>query len=205
VNELITFYWPADVCKADLRGDKKWRVAVLRYFNPIGAHISGSIGEDPLGIPNNLCPYLAQVASGRREQLTIFGDQYDTPDGTGVRDYIHVVDLAHGHLAALNSGIFGGAISGENNFDVYNLGTGNGYSVLQMLKALEKASGKTIKYTIGPNREGDIATCYANSDKARNDLGWVAQKTLADCMEDLWRFQSANPLGYPKEAEEAKK
>jgi UDP-glucose 4-epimerase len=171
--------------------DPEWDVILLRYFNPIGAHISGLIGENPKGIPNNLIPYITQVAVDKLECLGVFGDDYDTPDGTGVRDYIHVVDLAIGHVKAIdklnqtNGGVF-----------IYNLGTGNGYSVLEMVKSFEKACGKKINYAIKPRRPGDIATCYADSTKAKNELGWVAERDLAQMCEDSWRWQSNNPNGY---------
>lgn len=169
-----------------------WRIVVLRYFNPVGSHQSGRIGEDPNGIPNNLMPYVAQVAVGRREKLTVFGSDYDTPDGTGVRDYIHVMDLAEGHTAALK---YMEQSKGEGLTTV-NLGTGQGNSVLEMIAAMEKASGRKIKYEVGPRREGDIATCYAATDKARKELGWTATRTLDDMCIDLWKWQSSNPNGY---------
>lgn len=172
--------------------DPRWKIAILRYFNPIGAHESGMIGEDPNGIPNNLVPYISQVAVGKLEKLSVFGDDYDTADGTGVRDYIHVVDLANGHLKALemlNSSVEGGA-------KAYNLGTGTGYSVLEMISAFEKASGKSIPYEIAPRRAGDIAQCYAEPSLARRELGWEAQRTIDQMMQDTWRWQSKNPDGY---------
>jgi len=170
--------------------DPAWQITALRYFNPIGAHVSGMIGEDPSDTPNNLLPYIAQVAVGRREQLHIFGNDYDTPDGTGVRDYIHVVDLAKGHVAALEHMGQGGKMS------VYNLGTGHGDSVLTTVKTFEAASGRTIPYTIEPRRPGDVAACYADVSKAQRDLGWRAEKTLQEACEDSWRWQSRNPNGY---------
>ena len=170
--------------------DEKWRFAILRYFNPVGAHKSGLIGEDPNDIPNNLLPYISQVAIGKLECLGVFGDDYDTPDGTGVRDYIHVVDLALGHLKALNK------LASTNGALVYNLGTGNGFSVLEMIKAFEQASERAVKFEIKPRRPGDIAMCYANPEKAKNDLGWVAERGLNDMMVDAWRWQSQNPKGY---------
>ena len=175
-----------DCCKAD----PQLNVALLRYFNPIGAHESGLIGEDPKGIPNNLVPYIAQVAVGKLEKLHVYGDDYPTPDGTGVRDYIHVVDLARGHVAALkkldqNCGLF-----------VCNLGTGKGYSVLDVLHAYEKACGKTLPYVIDPRRPGDIAECYADPTKAREELGWVAQYGIEEMCASSWKWQSANPDGY---------
>ena len=170
--------------------DKDWSVTNLRYFNPIGAHESGLIGEAPNGVPNNIMPYITQVAVGKLQELSIFGDDYDTPNGTGVRDYIHVVDLAKGHVLALKDNL---ATTGSH---VYNLGAGKGYSVLDLVKTFEKENGVTIPYTIKPRRAGDIATCYANSNKAKEVLGWTAQKTLADMVRDSWRWQSQNPNGY---------
>lgn len=170
--------------------DPEWNVVLLRYFNPIGAHESGLIGEDPKGIPNNLLPYIAQVAVGKLECLGVFGDDYDTVDGTGVRDYIHVVDLARGHVKALKK------IEDKSGVNVYNLGTGNGYSVLQVVKAFEKACGKTIPYAIKPRRPGDIATCYADAAKAKVELGWEAQYDIERMCADSWRWQSQNPNGY---------
>lgn len=175
-----------DVAKSDAR----WSFAILRYFNPVGAHISGLIGEDPNGIPNNLLPYIAQVAVGKLKALAIFGDNYKTKDGTGVRDYIHVVDLAQGHLKALDK------ITQETGVHIYNLGTGNGYSVLEMVNAFEQASGKTIAYNISPRRAGDIAACYAAPEKALTELNWQAKLGLAEMMQDTWRWQSNNPNGY---------
>ncbi len=170
--------------------DNEWNVVLLRYFNPIGAHESGLIGEDPRGIPNNLVPYIAQVAIGKREALRVFGNDYDTPDGTGVRDYIHVVDLARGHVKALVKLEPGTGVS------IYNLGTGNGYSVLDVLHAYENACGKALAYEIVPRRAGDIATCYCKADKARDELGWVAEKNISDMCRDSWNWQSKNPNGY---------
>ena len=176
-----------------------WRVALLRYFNPVGAHESGRIGEDPSGIPNNLLPYIAQVAVGKLAELTVFGDDYPTPDGTGVRDYIHVVDLADGHLRALQ------ALHTRPGVHVWNLGTGTGTSVLQMLQAFEQASGRMVPYRIAPRRAGDVATCYANPAKAERELGWKATRGLEQMMADTWRWQSRNPRGYhtPDSAEGA--
>ncbi|MBK1723714.1 UDP-glucose 4-epimerase GalE [Thiocystis violacea] len=170
--------------------DPSWKIALLRYFNPVGAHPSGRIGEDPNGIPNNLMPFIAQVAVGKQPKLRVFGDDYPTPDGTGVRDYIHVVDLARGHLAALRrlqdaAGVF-----------TFNLGTGRGYSVLEMVAAFEQASGKPIPYEIVPRRAGDIAVCYADPTLARERLGWQAEYGIQDMVADAWRWQSANPDGY---------
>ncbi len=170
--------------------DPEWNVVLLRYFNPIGAHKAGIIGEDPKGIPNNLVPYIAQVAVGKLEKLGVFGDDYDTPDGTGVRDYIHVVDLANGHVKAMKK------FDDEPAVRIYNLGTGNGYSVLQVLRAFEKACGKTLPYEIKPRRAGDIATCYADPQKAKEELGWEAQYGIDEMCEDTWRWQSMNPNGY---------
>lgn len=170
--------------------DSEWNVVLLRYFNPVGAHKSGTIGENPKGIPNNLMPYITQVAVGKLECLGVFGDDYDTPDGTGVRDYIHVVDLALGHVKALKK------IEEKAGVKVYNLGTGNGYSVLDMVKAFGKACGKEIPYQIKPRRPGDIAACYADPAKAKEELGWVAERGLDEMCEDSWRWQSNNPEGY---------
>ena len=170
--------------------DPRWRIALLRYFNPVGAHPSGQIGEDPSGIPNNLLPYVSQVAVGRLAKLSVFGNSYPTPDGTGVRDYIHVVDLALGHLRALEK------LATSSGVAAYNLGTGQGYSVLEMVAAFEKASGKPIPYQITQPRPGDIAACYADPTKAREELGWEAQRGLAEMCADAWRWQSQNPNGY---------
>ena len=170
--------------------DSEWNVVLLRYFNPVGAHKSGTIGENPKGIPNNLMPYITQVAVGKLECLGVFGDDYDTPDGTGVRDYIHVVDLALGHVKALKK------IEEKAGVKVYNLGTGNGYSVLDMVKAFGKACGKEIPYQIKARRPGDIASCYADPTKAKEELGWVAERGLDEMCEDSWRWQSNNPEGY---------
>jgi UDP-glucose 4-epimerase len=170
--------------------DPTWNVVLLRYFNPIGAHASGLIGEDPKGIPNNLVPYIAQVAVGKLEKLGVFGDDYDTPDGTGVRDYIHVVDLAKGHVKAMKK------FEDAPEVRIYNLGTGNGYSVLQVLHAFEKACGKTLPYEIKERRAGDIATCYADPAKAKAELGWEAQYGIEEMCADSWRWQSGNPNGY---------
>lgn len=170
--------------------DNEWNVVLLRYFNPVGAHKSGTIGEDPKGLPNNLMPYITQVAVGKRDCLGVFGDDYDTPDGTGVRDYIHVVDLAIGHVKALKK------IEEKAGVSLYNLGTGNGYSVLDMVHAFEKACGKKLNYEIKERRPGDIATCYADPTKARVELGWTAQYGIDEMCEDSWRWQSQNPNGY---------
>ncbi|XP_056152042.1 UDP-glucose 4-epimerase isoform X5 [Lampris incognitus] len=182
IEEMIV-----DQCKAE---KQDWNAVLLRYFNPIGAHSSGLIGEDPQGIPNNLLPYIAQVAVGRRKYLKVFGNDYNTLDGTGVRDYIHVVDLAKGHIAALRM------FKDNCGCKVYNLGTGTGYSVLQMVKAMEKASGREISYQIAPRREGDIASCYADPRLAEKELGWKADFGIEKMCEDLWRWQSKNPTGF---------
>lgn len=171
--------------------DERWRVALLRYFNPVGAHASGRIGEDPQGIPNNLVPFIAQVAVGRREELAVWGDDYDTTDGTGVRDYIHVLDLADGHLAALEY------LSLHHGCSAWNLGTGQGSSVLEVVTAFSRASGREIPYRIQPRRPGDVAASYADPGLAKADLGWTATRTLDDMCADSWRWQSANPQGYP--------
>ena len=172
--------------------DSEWSIALLRYFNPIGAHKSGLIGEDPTGIPNNLMPYITQVAVGKLPRLSIFGDDYDTPDGTGVRDYIHVVDLALGHVKALEK------IKETNGVGIYNLGTGIGYSVLDLTYNFQMATGVEIPYTIIARRPGDVATCYADATKAKEELGWTARKTLADMCRDSWNWQKSNPNGYEK-------
>ncbi len=176
---------------ADLNvADSDWNVCLLRYFNPVGAHKSGRIGEDPNGIPNNLVPYISQVAVGKLERLSVFGNDYDTPDGTGVRDYIHVVDLAKGHVCALDKVLQPAGVT------VYNLGTGQGYSVLEMVKAFELACGKKVPYRIVGRRAGDIAACYADPAKAKKELGWQAELSLKKMCEDTWRWQSENPNGY---------
>ncbi|MEC5424026.1 UDP-glucose 4-epimerase GalE [Virgibacillus sp. C22-A2] len=172
------------------RSDQTWNIAILRYFNPIGAHPSGYIGEDPSGIPNNLMPYISQVAVGKREQLTIFGKDYPTMDGTGIRDYIHVMDLATGHLSALEK------VQSSGGVEAYNLGTGKGYSVLQMVEAFEEVSEKTIPYKIAERRAGDTAICFANPTKAKNELGWQATRGIHKMCEDTWRWQQKNPNGY---------
>lgn len=170
--------------------DSSWNIALLRYFNPAGAHPSGQIGEDPNGIPNNLMPFITQVATGKRAQLSVFGDDYDTPDGTGVRDYIHVEDLAAGHLKALDK------LKQNVGLVTYNLGTGHGYSVLDMVKEFEKQSGKAIPYQIVPRRAGDVASCYADPSIATKELNWEATKGLDDMCRDSWNWQSKNPEGY---------
>jgi UDP-glucose 4-epimerase len=178
------------------RADARWNIALLRYFNPVGAHASGLIGEDPRGIPNNLMPYVAQVAVGRRAHLNVFGGDYPTPDGTGVRDYIHVVDLAHGHVAALRK-LEGRGDSGKpGGVGIWNLGTGQGVSVLDMVRAFEAASGKPVPYQIVARRAGDVAQCWANPTLAERELGWRAQYNLQRMCEDSWRWQQQNPEGY---------
>lgn len=172
------------------KADKEWNVVLLRYFNPIGAHPSGTIGENPNGIPNNLMPYVTQVAVGKRPELGVFGNDYDTPDGTGVRDYIHVVDLAKGHVAALQ------AIERKCGCAIYNLGTGQGYSVLQLVKTFEKVNNIKIPYSIKPRRAGDIAICYSDPAKAEIELGWKAERGLEDMCRDSWNWQRNNPEGY---------
>ena len=191
MNEQILF----DIAKSD----PEWDIVLLRYFNPIGAHESGLIGEDPKGIPNNLLPYVAKVAVGKLECVGVFGDDYPTPDGTGVRDYIHVVDLAKGHVSAL--AWMGGKVGSKQGSDhhgceVFNLGTGKGSSVLEVIHAFENACGHEIKYEIKPRRAGDIAENYANADKAKRELGWTAQLDLAKMCEDSWNWQSKNPDGF---------
>lgn len=172
------------------KADPEWNIILLRYFNPIGAHKSGRIGENPNGIPNNLMPYVTQVAVGKLKELGVFGDDYDTPDGTGVRDYIHVVDLADGHVKAIKK------IKEKAGLCIYNLGTGNGVSVLDLVKSFEKVNGVKIPYQIKPRRPGDIATCYADSKKAYEELGWKAQYNIDDMCRDSWNWQSKNPNGY---------
>ena len=172
------------------RADPRWSVALLRYFNPVGAHESGRIGEDPNGEPNNLMPYVAQVAVGQREQLRVFGDDYNTPDGTGVRDYIHVMDLAEGHLAALE------ALARDGGLITTNLGTGRGYSVLEMVRAFAAASGREVRYQIAERRPGDVASCYADPAHAKQVLGWEAKRGIDTMCADHWRWQSDNPNGY---------
>ncbi|MCU7961004.1 MULTISPECIES: UDP-glucose 4-epimerase GalE [unclassified Shewanella] len=185
-SKLMVEHILADVHNAD----PSWNIARLRYFNPVGAHASGLIGEDPNDIPNNLMPFIAQVAVGKRTALSVFGNDYPTHDGTGVRDYIHVVDLANGHLKALAK------LATKPGLVTYNLGTGQGYSVLDMVKAFEKACGNTIAYQIAPRRPGDIAACYADPTHAREDLGWQATHTLEDMANSSWHWQSTNPNGY---------
>ena len=170
--------------------DNKWNIAILRYFNPVGAHPSGKIGEDPNGIPNNLVPYITQVAIGKLNELKVYGDDYNTPDGTGVRDYIHVIDLVIGHIKALEK------LQSKPGIVTYNLGTGKGYSVLDMVKAFSKVVGKEIPYKVVDRRPGDVAMCYADPTKAKNDMGWVAERDLAKMCEDSWNWQRNNPKGY---------
>lgn len=171
--------------------DDSWNIVLLRYFNPVGAHESGLIGEDPKGIPNNLTPFIARVADGKLPCVNVFGNDYDTPDGTGVRDYIHVVDLALGHVKAIEK-------MNESGVHIFNLGTGNGYSVLQVVHAFEKACGHEIPFKICPRRPGDIAACYAKVDKAKNELGWVAERGIDEMCASLWKWQTLNPDGYAK-------
>lgn len=185
-----TKYMTEQILSGMAHADPEWSVVLLRYFNPIGAHESGRIGEDPRGIPNNLMPYISQVAIGRREFLSVYGNDYDTHDGTGVRDYIHVVDLALGHVAAVKY------VGSHPGCDVFNLGTGTGYSVLDMVKAFERANGVPVPYKIVDRRPGDLATCYADPAKSAKELGWQATKTLEDMCRDTWNWQSQNPMGY---------
>lgn len=172
------------------KADNEWNVVILRYFNPVGAHPSGRIGENPNGIPNNLMPYITQVAVGKRAELGVFGNDYPTHDGTGVRDYIHVVDLAKGHVAALK------AIKNKCGVGIYNMGTGHGYSVLDMVNAFVKVNGVDVPHSIKPRRSGDIATCYCNPAKAKTELGWEAKFGIEEMVRDSWRWQSENPEGY---------
>ncbi len=191
-NPYGTTKFMIEIILSDLfKSDKDWSICLLRYFNPIGAHESGRIGEDPNGIPNNLMPFITQVAIGKRECLSVFGSDYDTHDGTGVRDYIHVVDLAAGHVKALQR------VLGKSGLDVYNLGTGTGYSVLDVVKAFEKASGVKINYKIVDRRPGDVAVCYSDPTKAYEELGWKAERGIDEMCADSWRWQSQNPNGYP--------
>ncbi len=185
-----TKYMTEQILSGMSNADKNWSVCLLRYFNPIGAHKSGMIGEDPRGIPNNLMPYITQVAIGRRPQLSVYGNDYDTHDGTGVRDYIHVVDLAKGHVAAVKY------VTAHTGCEVFNLGTGTGYSVLDMVNTFVEVNGVKVPYVITDRRPGDIATCYADPTKSLNVLGWKAEKTLADMCRDSWNWQSKNPQGY---------
>lgn len=183
-----------DLLRELQRCKPEWAIAYLRYFNPVGAHPSGLIGEDPRGTPNNLMPYVAQVASGRRPLLQVYGDDYETPDGTGVRDYIHVMDLAEGHVAALSP------LLGDGRSFTVNLGTGRGYSVLEVVRAFERASGRLVPYQVVPRRSGDVAACYADPSLARELLGWAATRDLDRMCEDAWRWQSLNPLGFEPSA-----
>ncbi len=185
-----TKYMTEQILQGLANSDPEWSIVLLRYFNPIGAHDSGRIGEDPRGIPNNLMPYITQVAVGRRDHLSVFGNDYDTHDGTGVRDYIHVVDLSKGHVAAVKYA------ANNKGCEVFNLGTGTGYSVLDMVKAFEEANGVAVPYEVVSRRPGDIATCYADPAKSAAGLGWRAEKTLTDMCRDSWRWQSQNPQGY---------
>ncbi len=185
-----TKYMTEQILSGMALAEKKWGVVLLRYFNPIGAHASGRIGEDPQGIPNNLMPFITQVAVGRREKLSVFGNDYDTPDGTGVRDYIHVVDLAKGHVAAVKY------VTEHTGCEVFNLGTGTGYSVLDMVKTFQEVNNVAVPYVIVDRRPGDLGTCYADPAKSAEGLGWKAEKTLADMCRDSWNWQSKNPMGY---------
>ena len=185
-----TKYMTEQILSGMAHADKEWGIVLLRYFNPIGAHISGRIGEDPRGIPNNLMPYITQVAVGRREKLSVFGNDYDTHDGTGVRDYIHVVDLAKGHVAAVEF------VAGHTGCEVFNLGTGSGYSVLDMVRTFQEVNNVPVPYQIVDRRPGDLATCYADPAKSADVLGWKAEKSLADMCADSWRWQSTNPTGF---------
>ena len=185
-----TKYMTEQILSGMAHADKAWSICLLRYFNPIGAHESGQIGEDPRGIPNNLMPYITQVAVGRREKLSIYGNDYDTHDGTGVRDYIHVVDLAKGHVAAVEY------VTKHTGCEVFNLGTGTGYSVLDMVNTFRQVNNVTLSYAIVDRRPGDIATCYADPTKSAQVLGWKAEKTLADMCRDAWNWQKNNPMGY---------
>ena len=185
-----TKYMTEQILSGMANADDKWSICLLRYFNPIGAHKSGMIGEDPRGIPNNLMPYITQVAIGRREKLSIFGNDYDTPDGTGVRDYIHVVDLAKGHVAAVKY------VTEHTGCEVFNLGTGTGYSVLDMVHTFREVNQVDVPYVITDRRPGDIGTCYADPAKSAQKLGWKAEKNLADMCRDAWNWQSKNPMGY---------
>ena len=190
LEEILMDLYTADVKTND---PNPWNIVLLRYFNPIGAHPSGQIGENPNGIPNNLMPYITQVAAGKLPYLTVFGDDYDTPDGTGVRDYIHVVDLARGHVKALK------AIEEKCGIAIYNLGTGKGYSVLELIHAFEEANGVKVKYVIGERRAGDIATCFSDPTKAWNELGWKAEYGILEMCRDSWNWQQKNPNGFAED------
>lgn len=180
-------------CLTDFqKANPDWSITLLRYFNPVGSHPTGELGEDPQGIPNNLMPFISQVAVGRREFLSVFGNDYPTPDGTGVRDYIHVMDLSDGHVAALEK------VGNKSGLHIYNLGTGKGYSVLEMVEAFQAASGKEVPYKLVERRPGDIAECWADPCKAATELGWKATRTLEEMTSDTWRWQSQNPQGYPE-------
>ncbi|MDA9557106.1 UDP-glucose 4-epimerase GalE [Vibrio sp.] len=180
-----------ECCYADLfAAENDWSITILRYFNPVGAHPTGTMGEDPQGIPNNLMPFIAQVAVGRREKLSVFGDDYPTPDGTGIRDYIHVMDLADGHVAALK------AVGEKEGYHIYNLGTGKGSSVLEMVNSFSKSADKEIAYEISPRRPGDVAEYWASTEKAEKELGWKATRTVDEMTADTWKWQSNNPKGY---------
>ena len=185
-----TKYMTEQILSGIAYADPEWNICLLRYFNPIGAHESGRIGEDPRGIPNNLMPYITQVAVGRREHLSVYGNDYDTHDGTGVRDYIHVVDLAKGHVAAVEY------VDKNSGCEVFNLGTGTGYSVLDMVNTFQRVNGVEVPYTVVDRRPGDIATCYANPAKSERVLGWKAEKNLSDMCRDAWNWQKNNPMGY---------
>ena len=185
-----TKYMTEQILSGMAQADPQWSICLLRYFNPIGAHESGVIGEDPRGIPNNLMPYITQVAIGRREKLSVYGNDYDTPDGTGVRDYIHVVDLAKGHVAAVKY------VDDHRGCEVFNLGTGKGYSVLEMVRTFQEVNLVELPYEIAPRRPGDLPTCYADPSKSREVLNWRAEKDLADMCRDSWNWQKNNPMGY---------
>ena len=191
IEEVLRDFFNAQILTQTDENKTDWSITILRYFNPVGSHPSGKIGEDPHGIPNNLMPFVAQVAVGRREFLTVFGSDYPTPDGTGVRDYLHVMDLADGHLSAIEY-----MRAKESGCFVFNLGTGNGYSVLDMVNAMTKACGHEIKYQLGARRPGDIATCYADASKAKREMGWEAKRGLDEMCADLWSWQQQNPNGF---------
>lgn len=189
-----TKYFIEEILKDLSKAEPDWNIIILRYFNPVGAHKSGKIGEDPKGVPNNLMPYCAQVAVGKRKEISVYGNDYDTPDGTGVRDYIHVVDLATGHVAAEKK------IEEKCGLKIYNLGTGHGYSVMDMINALSKAAGKTVPYKVVERRVGDVGSCYGNANLAAKELGWKAVRELDEMCEDLWRWQTMNPNGFSSTA-----
>lgn len=192
IEEVLKDYYNSTALTTNGNANKSpWTITILRYFNPVGAHPSGLIGEDPNGIPNNLMPYVSQVAVGRREFLTVYGDDYETPDGTGVRDYLHVMDLAEGHLSAIQY-----MVKKKAGLFTFNLGTGNGCSVIDMVKAMEKACGHEIKYKIGARRPGDIATCYADASLAEKEMGWKGGRSLDEMCADLWCWQEKNPQGF---------